>query len=99
MRQILHRGAIFGCAFVLLTCAAAWAASAASASDSIYWSSYANPGAVRFGDLVGSGAHDLSAGESSPEGVAIDSAAGKIYWADTTSGTIRVANLDGTGIR
>ena len=38
-------------------------------------------------------------GESSPEGVAIDPAAGEIYWADTTSGAIRVANLDGTGAR
>ncbi len=76
---------------------AAWAASGASASDSIYWTSYANPGAVRVGDLGGGGAQNLVAGESSPQGVAIDSAAGKIYWADTTSGAIRVANLDGTG--
>jgi len=49
------------------------------ASDSLYWSSYTNGGGIRFGDLGGSGAHDLVTGESSPEGVAIDSAAGKIY--------------------
>jgi uncharacterized repeat protein (TIGR01451 family) len=29
--------------------------------------------------------------------VAIDAAGGKIYWANTTSNTIRVANLDGSG--
>ena len=84
-------------ALALSVCAAAWATSVASASDSIYWTSYTNPGAVRFGDLGGSGAQDLYTGENSPEGVAIDPAAGKIYWADDGSGTIRVANLDGSG--
>ncbi len=80
MRQILHRGTIFGCALTLVTCAAGWLASAAYASDSIYWTSYMNSGAIRLGDLGGSGAHDLLTGESSPEGVAIDPAAGTIYW-------------------
>jgi len=99
MSGILNRGMIFGCALAVLACATAWLAPAASASDSIYWSSYTSSGGIRFGDLGGSGAHDLLTGESSPEGVAIDPAAGTIYWADTTSGTIRVANLDGTGAR
>ena len=98
-RQILHRGAVFGGILALVVCAAGWLASAAAASDSIYWSSYTNPGAVLRGDLGGSSAQALVTGESSPDGVAIDSAAGRIYWADTTSGTIRVANLDGTGAR
>jgi DNA-binding beta-propeller fold protein YncE len=97
MRKILHRGTTFGCALALLMCATTWFASAAAASDSIYWSSYMTAGAIRVGDLGGSGARDLFTGESSPEGVAIDPATGKIYWADTTSGAIRVANLDGTG--
>jgi len=99
MRQGFHRGTIFGCILALVMCATAWSASAASAADSIYWTSYTGAGGLRFGDLAGSGAHDLFTGESSPEGVAIDAAAGRIYWADTTSGTIRVANLDGTGAR
>ena len=99
MRQILHRGTIFGCALALVICATTWLASAAVAADSIYWTSYTTPGGIRLGDLGGSGAHDLFTGESSPEGVAIDAAAGKIYWADTASGAIRVANLDGTGAR
>jgi hypothetical protein len=97
--RILHRGTIFGCALALVTFATAWLAAGASASDSIYWTSYTSQGALRLGDLGGSGAQDLLTGESSPEGVAIDPAAGTIYWADTTSGTIRVANLDGTGAR
>ncbi len=98
MRQILNRGAVFGCALALLACATAWLAPAAFASDSIYWSSYTNAGAVRVGDLGGSAAMDLFGGETNPQGVAIDPAAGKIYWADL-GGTIRVANLDGTGAR
>ena len=80
-------------------CAAAWLASAAVASDSIYWTGYTTPGGIRLGDLGGAGARTLFTGESNPDGFAIDSAAGKIYWADTTTGTIRVANLDGTGAR
>jgi DNA-binding beta-propeller fold protein YncE len=77
--------------------AAAWLAPAALASDSIYWSSYQANGAIRIGGLDGTPARDLVSAESSPEGIAIDPAAGKIYWADTTAGAIRVANLDGSG--
>jgi DNA-binding beta-propeller fold protein YncE len=85
----------------LATClvASACLAPASLASDSIYWTSYQQAGGLRIGSLGGSIASDLFTGESSPEGVAIDPAAGRIYWADTTSGAIRVANLDGSGAR
>jgi len=101
MNGTLHRGTIFGCALALVVCvvAVAWAAPAAFAADSIYWTGYTEGGGLRVGDLGGSGARNLVTGERSPDGVAIDLAAGKIYWADTTSGAIRVANLDGTGAR
>ncbi len=79
--------------------AVVWLAPAALASDSIYWSSYQANGAIRLGGLGGTGAGSLYPAESSPEGIAIDPAAGKIYWADTTSGAIRVANLDGSGVQ
>jgi hypothetical protein len=79
--------------------AVVWLAPAALASDSIYWSSYRDGGGIRIGGLDGTGARDLVTPESSPEGIAIDPAAGKIYWADTTSGAIRVANLDGSGVQ
>ena len=92
----MYRGTIFGGALALLTCATAWFASAAFASDSIYWTNYTDPGgAVRVGDLGGSGARSLFS-EANPQGIAIDPATGKIYWADK-AGSIRVANLDGTG--
>jgi PKD domain len=85
-------GVVAGCLV-----ASVWLAPAALASDSIYWSSYRDGGGIRIGGLDGTGARDLFTQESSPEGIAIDPAAGKLYWADTTSGAIRVANLDGTG--
>jgi hypothetical protein len=108
MRKILHRGTTLGCALALSICAVGGLASTAAA-DSIYWSSYTNPGGILVGDLGGAGAQSLFSGEISPEGVAIDAAAGKIYWAETGTGagtgtangtgSIRVANLDGTGAR
>ena len=99
MTRTVYRRTTSGCALAIIVCVVAWAAPAAFASDSVYWTSYTNPGGLRVGDLAGAGARDLVTGEGSPDGVAIDLGAGKIYWADTTSGTIRVANLDGTGAR
>jgi hypothetical protein len=56
MRNTLHRGTTLGCALALSMCMAGWLASAAVASDSIYWSSYTPGGNLLFGDLGGSGA-------------------------------------------
>ena len=64
----------------------------ASAEDSIYWGSEFN--AVRVGNLDGTGAQDVVAGK--PCGVAIDAAAGKIYWANWDPGKIQRADLDVT---
>jgi DNA-binding beta-propeller fold protein YncE len=77
---------------------AAWFAPAAFGADSVYWAD-GGSSSIRVGNLDGSGsASDLFTGETHPEGVVIDPAAGKIYWADSTNaGAIRVANLDGTG--
>jgi hypothetical protein len=59
-------------------------------------------GAIRVGNLDGSGTpQNLYTGEFFPEGVAVDPAAGKIYWVDAVGsvspGAIRVGNLDGSG--
>ena len=82
----------------MATLAAALAAllspAAAQAADSVYWSN--GSGAIRYGSLVGTGsAQNLYTGEGTTSGVAIDAAAGKIYWANSSA--IRVANLDGSG--
>jgi Low-density lipoprotein receptor repeat class B len=71
---------------------------AASAANRIYWTNQIT-GAIRTGNLDGSGtAHNLFTGENGPQGVAIDPAANKIYWANFGSGgAIRTANLDGSG--
>jgi DNA-binding beta-propeller fold protein YncE len=66
---------------------------AAGTGDQIYWGN--ESGAVRSGNLNGGVAADVRAG--SPCGVAIDPAAGKIYWANFFGGGIMVANLDGSG--
>ena len=97
LRRVGRRKARVCSAVVGCLMAVAWLAPAALASDSIYWSSYREGGGIRIGGLDGTGAGNLIAPESSPEGIALDPAAGKIYWADTTSGAIRVANLDGSG--
>jgi hypothetical protein len=73
---------------------AAGAAPAARAADSIYWTNFSS-GAIRVGGLGGSpAASDLFTGESSPFGVAIDPAANRIYWANSSA--IRVAGLGGS---
>ncbi len=64
----------------------------ASAADSIYWGN--ESGAVRVGPLDGSLPAQTLAG-GTPCGVAIDPAAGKIYWANWSSGEIMRADLDG----
>ena len=65
---------------------------AASAADSIYWGNEFS--ALRSGNLDGTGAQDVVAGK--PCGVAIDAAAGKIYWANWDPGKIQRADLDVT---
>ena len=70
-----------------------------SAADQAIWATYMAGGKIRSGDLGGVAKRDVSTGEASPEGVAIDAAAGKVYWASYGGNAIRVANLDGTGAR
>jgi hypothetical protein len=74
----------------------------------IYWANY-GPGSqgtgttISYANLDGSGGGDLNttgATVSGPRGVAVDPAAGKIYWANYGDGygtTISSANLDGSG--
>jgi|tagenome__1003787_1003787.scaffolds.fasta_scaffold20969472_4 DNA-binding beta-propeller fold protein YncE len=55
-------------------------------------------GTIRVGSVDGSlPVKTLFMNEDDPHGVAIDPAAGKIYWADYNSNLIRVGNLDGAG--
>ncbi|HVQ60239.1 MAG TPA: hypothetical protein VMS60_15160 [Solirubrobacterales bacterium] len=86
-------GALLGAlAVVLLFAGSAWAA------DSVYWVSGEDGPIVR-APLAGGAASSVPVGAPSPSGVAIDAAAGRVYWADTISKTINSANLDGSGVR
>ncbi|MGC1798913.1 MAG: hypothetical protein WA701_00870, partial [Solirubrobacterales bacterium] len=49
------------------------------------------------GSLSGGIGADLFGSEGGPCGVALNSAAGKIYWANFNGGEIRVGNIDGSG--
>jgi DNA-binding beta-propeller fold protein YncE len=92
-----HRARVATVIGILLLAFAVWAAPAASANGTIYWSTGGADGAIQAGNLDGSGSpKTLFAGETGPSGVAIDPAANKIYWGDF-DGTVRVGNLDGTG--
>lgn len=73
-------------------------AGTAQAADSIWWSNYG--AGVSFASLSGGGGGDLNttgAATSGPYGTAIDTANGRVYWADYDSNQISYANLDGSG--
>ena len=76
------------------------------ANGRLYWPN--NDSTISFANLDNSGGGDLITGISGyhtplPLGLAVDTVGGRIYWAENdgplmNSGTIRSANLDGTGV-
>ena len=83
--------------FALFAVVLALLPATASAADSIYWGNEC-AGTIRSGTWTARAPpRPCSSSEGGPCGVAIDPAAGKIYWANFNSGKIRVANLDGSG--
>ena len=75
------------------------------ANNKIYWTNQ-HSNEVRVGNLDGSGTASTLFGtdipvagnfENNPIGVAVDSAAGKIYWTNLNSGEVRSGNVNGTG--
>jgi hypothetical protein len=88
-----------------LLLAALCAAPSAAAADRIYWAEY-DGAAISWANLDGSGGGDLhtaGAPMDGPMGLAIDSAAGRLYWVNYgtngsgTGTTISWANLNGSG--
>ena len=86
-------------AAVLAALAAAAILSPTAAADRIYWGNEA-ASRISFATLGGGGGGDLPlTGVGFPQGLAIDSAAGRIYWtryAGIDEG-VRVSNFDGSG--
>jgi hypothetical protein len=84
---------------VLLIVVGLLAAASSASADRIYFGSNTT---ISYADLDGSGGGDLSTGAATvaeARGIAIDPAAGRIYWANIEPGntTISYANLDGSG--
>ena len=89
---LFRRGWLFALLAMLLLPATA------NAADSLYWGNRErrhDPGR-KPGRLGEPWVPDRS-GEGGPCGVALDPAAGKVYWANFGGGEIQVANLDGSG--
>jgi DNA-binding beta-propeller fold protein YncE len=87
--------ALLAFAFLWVAAQSAWAA------DQIYWG---NEGAesISHSNIAGGGGAEIpitGVDVNHPEGLAIDSAAGRIYWANRNGAeySIRFANLDGSG--
>jgi len=64
-------------------------------SKKMYWTDREK---IQRADLDGSSIETLVEGRASLRGIALDVAAGKMYWADSTARKIQRSNLDGTGV-
>ena len=65
-------------------------------ADSLYWS-HSSTGQLWTSNVNGTGASMLFSGLQEPAGIALDPAAGLIYWAEPGQWRIEVGNLNGTG--
>jgi DNA-binding beta-propeller fold protein YncE len=86
--------------FVAFLLVLACLASSARASDRVYWANDSSPNRISFANLDGSGGGNLSTAGATggqPRGVALDVAAGRVYWTNPVNNRISFANLDGSG--
>ncbi len=87
---------------ILVTAAVVFSSAPGSAlaADVIYWANVGGHGTISFagfGGRVGGDLNTAGATLNTPIGVAIDSAAGRIYWANFFANKISFARLDGSG--
>ena len=80
------------------------------AAGKLYWTSGSTfdrsdrtrkSGSIQRANLDGSEIETLvdhASGARNPQGIALDAAAGKLYWADASKGSLYQANLDGTQV-
>ncbi len=72
---------------------------AASAADTIFWTS-ANANSISYANLDGGGGGSLGTGlatKGAPLGMALDPSAGRVYWANNEGNRISWAYLNGSG--
>jgi DNA-binding beta-propeller fold protein YncE len=99
-----RRGLIaLGTGFLASLLLLAGVASSVRADDRVYWvnGTAVDASPISHADLDGSGGDDLDttgAASAEPRGVAIDTAAGTVYWTNRGNNQISFANLDGTGV-
>jgi hypothetical protein len=102
-----RRRSTFGAGFLTAFLAMLlWAVPGAMATETIFWSNYTpEPDTIAFANIDGAGGGQFNASGASvenSEGMAIDSATGRLFWANSTGGVenkggIFFANLDGSG--
>jgi len=68
------------------------------AQNKMYWTDQNGPQKIQRANLNGTSVENLVTGLSIPSGIALDVAAGKMYWTDTGPDKIQRANLNGTGV-
>jgi len=93
---------LFAVGMAVVSAMLLWALPAAQASETVYWSNYSSD-SLAFANLDGSGGGNFdTAGQAvkGSEGLAIDSATGRLYWSNFSSGpgntgAIRYAGLGG----
>ncbi|HKT83309.1 MAG TPA: hypothetical protein VJQ84_05675 [Solirubrobacterales bacterium] len=86
-------------ALLALIAVLAFSAAGASAKNMLIWGN-AGADTLSYANLDGSGGGDLGLGGATveePMGVAVDLAAGRIYWIEDPADAIRFGNLDGSG--
>ena len=90
-------------AFLASTLVLACFAGSAAAADRVYWAnggSTTNTNRIAYANLNGTGGGNLATAGATigaTRGVALDVAAGKVYWTSRDIGRISFANLDGSG--
>jgi hypothetical protein len=94
-RRVLALPTALVASFVLL-------ASSAQAADRVYWANGGSDSANRISwanldGSVGGNLNTAAAPAGQPRGVAMDVAAGRVYWTARTNNLISFTNLDGTG--
>jgi len=93
-----RRGGLTGVILVAAGLLVLASAPVALGADRVYWAN--TTGTISYANLDGSGGAELNisgATPNGPRGVAIDAAAGRIYWANQGNDTISYAKLDGSG--
>ncbi len=91
----IQRSNLDGTGVATVAAIAGWSIEIDPANQRLFWATTSSIGVVNFD---GTGQQTLVTGQNWADGLALDVAGGKIYWADRIADVIRRANLDGTNV-